>query len=529
VDSDASTPGSRPRIEKPPRLVRIPCAFIFTENEESVAYHNDENRHAFPSPDVTELDPYSDELGEKETESQAMKIMESADHSRNTHMILAEGMANQEAGAGEPGPHSVAHCRINETKVDIVANGIDSQELPSDIDKDDTVDKDLSKYETGHSEQEGGFVDNRKEMEVTVDDMEPSTTCKIGFEDTSEKHRSDADASSVAICDMDQRSGGVVFDASEPNATTKLAEHPIEVRRSKVMDLEYLPVMEPSNWLQRLRERRPANKVTNSTAIPSSDTGFVTLDDDDRDGASNEKASGGVSYVSTLPADSDTTCSPVNDWSQTDLDAAMDFACTVDELNSEPTRDDSRPLKRKRRFDAFKSHRNNDELLPSASIHAHDMWPAETGCWKQAFIASDVPLVVAHHQEIDAVPNSQTVAKKSAGIKKEIKRSKSSALLPDLVPSTFLQSFCKQQIDAPIPWNFSLSTSPLKRGRKRHCDNEKHRKGLPTSIEILGDSPESRQPPKSSQHAVIQDSSMTSNGDHKSKNLPAAEKRSRPA
>jgi hypothetical protein len=70
---------------------------------------------------------------------------------------------------------------------------------------------------------------------------------------------------------------------------------------------------------------------------------FVRVDDDDRDGASHGRASEGVSYVSTLPADSDTTCSPMNNWPQTDLDEATDFAHSVDgELESEPSRDDSR-------------------------------------------------------------------------------------------------------------------------------------------------------------------------------------------
>jgi hypothetical protein len=556
TDSNASTPGSGPRIERPPQLVRIPCAFIFTEDEESVACHNeDENRHAFPSPDVAEPKPGSDELSENQTDSRAMTIAESVVDSRETSMVVAEDVGNQEAGGGESGAHSVGKRRIHEGNGDIVANGIDSQELPNIVHKDEKVDKDLSKDAVGNSEQEDRFVDDRQTIqEVPVDVTEPLKTPKNTVQDMSkcEKHQQVPDVSSVANVNTDQRTGDVVVDASEPHTTTRLTENPVGSRRSKVMDLEYLPVAEQSNWLQRLR-KRPANKIASSVIFPSSsvaeeedchaidqgtvetvtDMGFVTVDDDDHDGTSDDRASGGVSYVSTLPADSDTTCSPMNEWPQTDLDAAMDFSRTVDgELESEPTRDDSRPLKRKRRFDPFKSHRTNDELLQSASIHTQATRPVETSSRKQAFATKELSCVAAHQQEVDAVPTSQTVAKKASRIKKELKRSKTPALLPDVVPSSFLQSFCTQQIDAPVPWDFTLSTSAPKGGTiQRQRDNGKRRKGPPTTIEILGDSPRSRQPTKKGQHAVSRDSSMTSrgnsNGAHKPKKPPAAGKRRR--
>lgn len=164
-------------------------------------------------------------------------------------------------------------------------------------------------------------------------------------------------------------------------------------------------------------------------------------------------------------------------------------------------------MKRKRRFDPFKSHRTNIELLPSASIHLQRTYPVEPSSRKQASTTNESSCVSAHHIK----PTSQIVPKKYFGVKRELKWSKTPALLPDFVPSSFLQSFCMQQIDAPVPWDFTLSTSLSKGGtRKRQRDNGKRRKGPPTTIEILDDSRKSCQSPKSSQHAVSRDSSMRS-------------------
>lgn len=540
ASSHVSTPdhGSGPRIEKPPQLVRIPCSFIFSEDEESVTCHNaGQNRLAFPRSVDAEPKPDNDVLVDAETDLRTANTPERAVNSCKTSIIEGKDMTKQKLDGDELDAHCIAKRRIHGGKIDLVANGIDSQKLSTITVEDKSKDKNLSKGEVGNRS-----VDDRQMTEVTVDAREPHKTFKVAVEDTSkcEKHQSDPDDSTVVNCQMNQRSGDVAVDVIGLHGTSMFLENSVGGRRSKVMDLEYLPVGEQTNWLQRLRERS-AFTITSSTTIPSSsvaeeecqplnlcpvetvaEMGFVTVDNDERDGASVGKASGGISYVSTLPADSDTTGSPINEWLQADPETAMDFSHAMDiELDSVPTRNNARPLKRKRRFEPFKSYRANDELLLSGSNRTHDMCHDKTGSRKQSSCHA-----ATHNQEFEAVPTSQTVVRKSSRIK-EPKRSKTPALLPDVVPSSFLQSFCTHQIDAPVPWDFTSSASlPISETgtRKRQRAIVKGRKGPPTTIEILDG-------PRSSQRAVSGDFSMASrvklNGAHKSKNLATTGKRKR--
>ena len=538
TNSDVSTPG--PRIEKPPQLVRIPCSFIFSEDDESVTYHNaGQNRLAFPSPVIAELKPGYDELGDEETDLRTTDTPERVVHLCETSFIGDEDMTKQKVDGGEPGVHCIGKRRIREGNMDFVANGIDSQKLSTITVKDETKEKSLSRDEVGNSS-----VDDRRTMEVIVVAREPHKTHHVAVEDNSQcdRHQSDPDASAIVDCQMDQRTEDVVVDAIELHGTTELTKKSVGGRRSKVMDLEYLPVGQQTNWLQRLR-KRPAYTITSSIAIPSSsvaeeecqplnlgpvetvaETGFVTVDDDDRDGASVGKTSGGMSYVSTLPADSDATCSPINERLQADPETVMEFSPTMDvEPDSVLTRNSARLLKRKRRFDPFKSYHNNDDLFQSVSNRAHVICHDTTHSDKQSSSRA-----VIRHEEVDTVPTSQIVSRKSSGIK-EPKRSKTPALLPDVVPSSFLQSFCTHQIDEPVPWDFnsSIALPIIENGkRKRQRALVKGRKGPPTMIEILDDDG-----PRSGHQAFSQDSSMASraklNGAHKFKNLATAGERKR--
>ena len=265
---------------------------------------------------------------------------------------------------------------------------------------------------------------------------------------------------------------------------------------SKVLDVESVPVHD-SNWLRRLRDC-PATITSSSVAqsLPARARSTMksrlnsTNDIGGEKRAKEEGEDGELSYVSTLPPDSES-----NDGTHDFPDFSFDYSPFFDRDHGAATNENllenrgtsaksgeglSRPVRRKRRLGLLKNRNSDDQGLQSESVSTQHVRPDKARSRMHKSIASQLPTLAAAAQKT-AAPEPRP---KKASM--EAKRT----IVPDVVPSTFLQSFANQ-IDAPVPWDFtkSSSRSGAKKNTRSKGNRRRKRKDPPSTIVILDDSP----------------------------------------
>ena len=316
---------------------------------------------------------------------------------------------------------------------------------------------------------------------------------------------------------------------------------------SKVLDMEHISVDE-SNWLRRLRDR-PIGEDSGST-LPEKDAveqqptdgrsdNMSTAEDNGHGDSSVGGISGNLSYVSTLPADSETR-SPVKNADyvpEADGDLGVDFICYLDS-DPEDSRNDGHKLdvqpeggnslkssgsksgrvnsmaKKKRRFDPLTSKNlhgmerfdrvGNNQVARTGAILSHYMNAQEAISDPKASRSGGSSLLTSHQRagRLAYSGNIALFANEASNRTRDRPKKPMPEVIrpvvPDVVPSVRLQSFA-QQIQAPV-WQYdpSLSTSlpggtTKRKGQRTKVTKEgESRTGPPPTIEILDDSPKAK-------------------------------------
>jgi hypothetical protein len=261
--------------------------------------------------------------------------------------------------------------------------------------------------------------------------------------------------------------------------------------RSKVIDVEEAPIDE-SNWLRRLRNRPSAIPSSSATeGCPSAKLSLKTSNGvgDDSPTAAKEDKNDELSYVSTLAPDSESNDGVGDDLPDFPFDSSpIDVGNPSGPVPSEDkmkssdinvSRDPLRPPRRnKRRLSLLKTrYEENQGQQPDNSV-ALNARPGMAGSTS----AKQTPRARESTVVADALP----VATNPIGATKpRPKRTPTEAIVPDVVPSVFLQSVANQ-IAQDVPWDFTkVSSRPIVKKEKR--SRRRKRKGPPSTIELMDD------------------------------------------
>jgi len=296
-------------------------------------------------------------------------------------------------------------------------------------------------------------------------------------------------------------------DANHTSTTTGEQQRKLDLS-SKVIDLEYVSV-EESNWLLRLRDR-PAAIHSSSSANEAPSVANVppvaqeppqTSNAQRANAVENKGNDGELSYVSTLPPDSDSNDGADDDFPDFSFDSFPNALCNPKSAPKEnllqtvirPNLESVRPSRRKRRLNALKAFNFEDqEHQESESLPHQLVRPDKTSSrkHKNAVTSKSTPL---------AANVQDAIAKQAKTPKPRPKKPMTETIVPDVVPSTFLQSFA-QQIDAPVPWDFTKTSArhSVKKEKRSTESRRRKRKGPPSTI-VIDDSPV---PPRN-QHSVV--------------------------